>query len=181
MDELKIFSQTDAMRQNNVDFTLDITNLNEGNQSEIEPFHFKFSIRSIVELEYAYKLYNLYINQVKPYFDRYKLLIDTYCIDFDRVFVQMEHQDEIKLGKTLHNSRYSDSLTLHAPLDKQMFRVPLRYGHVGHFRQQFQYRKNPMTLPIILIHFDFNYFHCYFRPIFKMLAKIENDMDDELE
>jgi hypothetical protein len=179
MDQMSIFTNTTVIRRNEVDYTIDLQYEQTVDDPNLESFHYKFTIRSINELEYAHKIYSLYTNQVKPYMEKYKSMIDALCVDFDRFFVQIENQDDVKMGKSIHNTRYTDALTVHHPLDKQLFRVPLRYGHLSHFRDMYHYQKNPRSMPILLVHFDFNYFNCYFRPIFKMLAHIENDEEDD--
>jgi hypothetical protein len=179
MDQSGIFTNASVIRRNEVDFTIDLQYEQSVDEPNMESFHYKFTIRSINELEYAHKLYNLYVNQVKPYVEKYKSTIDALCADFDRFFVHIESQDDVKMGKSVHSTRYTDALTVHHPLEKQLFRVPLRYAHLSHFRDVYQLQRNPPPMSILLVHFDFNYFNCYFRPIFKMLANIENDETDD--
>jgi hypothetical protein len=179
IDSTGVFTNVTDIRRNEVDYVIDVKYERSVDYPNVESFHYRFSIRSINELEYAHKLYSLYNNQIKHYVERYKSLIESLCSDFDRFFVQVESQDDVKTGKTVHSTRYTDLLTMHHPVEKQLFRVPLRYGHLAHFRTTYPYQESPKPVPLSLVHFDFNYFHCYFRPIFKMLSNIENDEEDD--
>lgn len=165
----KKFKDIDLLNKDQTDLILEIKQ-DEGKQ-DLEPFNFIFSIKNLKELNYAKNLYKLYFNIIKPFRELFNKEIQKYVEKFDRLFVLIEDQDKVGYGKTIHNTQVSFDLTLHQPLDRPFWKVPLKYGYLSHFRDYYQPTINQEPISILNIQFDLNYFDCYFKPIMKELMK----------
>ena len=72
-------------------------------------------------------------------------------------------------GKTIHNTLITNVISYHAgDSDTDLIKIPIEYGHVSHFRAQYNIHWG--NFPITELKFDFNYFNCFLKPIMNNLG-----------
>jgi hypothetical protein len=134
---------------------------------------FEIEIKSKNDLEYAIKLNSIHNNIIKPYIQMNKDKLIKYGGTFDRFYKIVDMPSDV-FGKTMHNTKSTFELTLHHPLIylnpsefKSKYTVLYELGYTTHFRNfnNWTFKK----INIKQIHFDLNYFNCFFKPILNEL------------
>ncbi len=127
--------------------------------------NFTITIGNMKQMYYARNLLDIYLNLIKPFLDENKEVLGNFSSDFKR-FHYFRHP--------LANPGYGKSFT---NLDTAVYSGPHGPPHalgtsdyyLSHFRRISIFPK--IHAPIDSVVFDFNYFFCYFQPIFEKLKR----------
>jgi hypothetical protein len=145
---------------------------------------FSFTIRGRHEFEYAVSLLNVYKRTVKPFLEVNKDVVSASMNNFDRLFFVSGDLNNHVVGKTIHDTRRSMDMFIHfstsvihvgqgrkkpaisfhkEPGDD--FVVPRNLAHLSHFRSHLNFDQPQSEVPFSTLHFDVNYFKCFFAPL----------------
>jgi len=178
----------------NVDY---VENRFPKNQSKFETRELKFTISNLHEYEYSKNLLALYFKEIEPYLSSKKEILKHFLNDFDRFFYIHGGSKEMSSGKSIHNSSHVFDFTIHTvdkfiPLNRfnsidivnsdysmleydGSYKLPSTLAHLSIFDSFFD--SHISTLSFTNLHFDSNYFVCYFVPIFeKFLEEIKHNI-----
>jgi hypothetical protein len=167
------------------------------NQSNFESRELKFTISNLNEYEYSKNLLALYSKEIEPYLSSKKQFLKHFVKDFDRFFYIPGGSKDMLSGKSIHNSTHVFDFTIHSadkfiPSNKfnsmdivnsdysmleydGNYKLPSKSAHMSIFDSFFNSQFS--TLAFTNLHFDSNYFICYFVPIFeKFLDEIKHNI-----
>jgi len=150
-------------------YTISIRDPNEKNKFG-QKLDFKFSIRDKQDLENAMYLKDLHVNYVEPFLIRNNKSLNLVPEPFNRLYMLMGLNSTMFLwGKTIHDSLQTKSVSTHYPNQRysDYFYVPLVYGHLSHFRKDYNIYWG--EFPLKEFYFDNNYFIRYYLPILRKL------------
>ena len=126
-----------------------------------------FKISNLNEHNYALNLLNIYKSLIEPLKTKSRSISDLISEAFNRHFYL-----SFLGGKTIHNTLLTKYLAHHFPLPfteavYPVIVIPNEYGHVSHFRRDYKkyFPNATRAFSITELHFDFNYFFCYYKPI----------------
>ena len=118
-------------------------------------------------MNYAQNLLDIYVNLVKPFLDENAKYLEKISIDFTRFFIFRNPIVQYpEYGKSFTNLDSSHGSQPHFPFGAS---VALNDYYMSHFRNVATFSNKNASIDAIL--FDFNYFFCYFQPIFERLKK----------
>ena len=107
---------------------------------------------------------------------KYDLISNLISEPFNRHFYLKGKKTVGLWGKTIHNTLLTETLNHHMPFKvtkDSIITVPHENGHVSHFRGK-NYLDLRDQISITELHFDLDYFFCYYKPI---LRKIINGIN----
>jgi hypothetical protein len=177
-----------------IEINVDFKNyfLHSFNHSKLESREITFTISNDHEYEYTKKLIALYYKQIQPFLNSNKENLNSIVKDFDRFFFISESESDPsrKSFKSIHNAshvfdfniNHADKYILGNQVDsigmrnsnydfleyEGFYKIPPKFAYVSHFGSIFGARISKIS--VSKLHFDFNYFSCYFLPIFKRLS-----------
>ncbi len=129
---------------------------------------FYLSISNKDELDYAKRIYKFHTDLIEPIFKKNKQMLDEVAAEiFNRVYILFGNKStKFLFGKTVHNTMTTNDFTAH--IGGHAIDVPIKYGHLSHFRQVYNLHWGSSSIyPITEFMFDFNYYNCYFKQIIK--------------
>jgi hypothetical protein len=137
-------------------------------QSSGYAFDFTFLIRSYDEYKYAFNMHFIYENLMKPFLNENKQNLNKMSELFRRFYYFTEPLKGIGyVGKSMGNP---DKATFVEPHFSNGITFRSNENYLSHFRNRPQL--NRAEVPITTMHIDFNYFMCYFIPIYESLMQI---------
>ena len=128
--------------------------------------NFVLTISNANEINYARNLLEIYKNLIEPFLNKTSGKVYSQVPEnFKRFYFFKTPLVQPQYGKSLINIETATHSDPHRPNGKV---VELNEYYMSHFRTRAIFeRKN---VPITSVIFDFNYFYCYFQPIFESLA-----------
>jgi hypothetical protein len=134
-------------------------------QDPIYGANFTLKITNIQDFYYARNLLDIYLNLIKPFLNENKEFLERFSPDFRRFNFFRKPLIDPGYGKAFTNLDTASHSSPHGPPNV----VHLDDYYMSHFRSIAQIART--EAPIDSIVFDFNYFFCYFRPIFEKLKR----------
>ena len=126
--------------------------------------NFTLVINNKQDSNYAQNLLDIYINLIRPFMQENEKHLDNLSEDFTRFFIfRNPLVTNTGLGKSFTNLDSADASEPHysLPYDSIVF---INEYYKSHFRNFYKFARIEASIDTIL--FDFNYFFCYFQPIF---------------
>jgi hypothetical protein len=131
--------------------------------------NFECKIRNKKEYNYSLYLLNIYKTLIQPLKSKYDSISDLISEPFNRYFYLKGKKTVGLWGKTIHNTLLTETLNHHMPVKvtkDSIITIPHEYGHVSHFRGK-NYLDLRDEISITELHFDLDYFFCFYKPILK--------------
>jgi len=127
--------------------------------------NFTLKIENMQDFYYARNLLDIYLNMIKPFLEENKKLLEKFSPDFRRFHFFRRPLADPAYGKAFTNLDTASDSSPHGPIGA----VRLNDYYMSHFRRISIFART--EAPIDSIVFDFNYFLCYFQPIFEKFKK----------
>jgi hypothetical protein len=169
------------------DISIEVVNGEHAKQFNLDRA-FSFTIKGRKELQYALSLLRLYKKTIKPFLETNIHVIAQSMRNFDRLFFVSGDLNNHVVGKTIHNTRRTMDMFIHYSIsviniDQQTNAASILYqkkpsnnqpteevipprslAHLSHFRKHLNFDREQSVVPFLALHFDLNYFKCYFSP-----------------
>jgi hypothetical protein len=166
-----IFNEIEKIYQSNIsNHLLKIKDVNDSNGLE-----FKIRINGEQDFNYAKYLYEMHLKYIEPFFKNNSQLLSLVPEPFTRFYYFNGKETVFHWWyfKHIHDASEAYKVSTHLPENKvsSSIRVPVNFGHVTHFREEYRepYQWKEKEIPIKELFFDFVYFNNYFKPISKLL------------
>ena len=173
----KIFLELEKMfKLNLTKYTINQDKIFELDQRFSTETFFHLNSYIIIETEQDYKyakhLYEMHKKYISPFLEKNHNEINQSVPEiFNRFYYFTAFTDlanrSIPKPKTIHYTLQTNLVDLHVPFTinfKDSINVPIKFGHLSHFREL--YRRPFKNSSIQEIFFDFNYFSSYFKKNF---------------
>jgi hypothetical protein len=135
---------------------------------------FTFLIRNKNEYTYAANLNLLYKKLIKPFLDKNNQSLSHVSELFRRFYYFTEPlKGAGYLGKTMGNPDRATFVSPH--YSNNYFTTFTTENYLSHFRNRISLKRGEVS--ITNMHIDFNYFLCYFIPIYENIIKNKNDVN----
>jgi hypothetical protein len=166
-----IFNEIEKIYQSNIsNHLLKIKDVNDSNGLE-----FKIRINGEQDFNYAKYLYEMHLKYIEPFFKNNSQLLSLVPEPFTRFYYFNGKETVFHWWyfKHIHDASEAFKVSTHLPENKvsSSMHVPVNYGHVTHFREDYRepYQWKEKEIPIKELFFDFVYFNNYFKPISKLI------------
>ena len=140
----------------------------------LDGIDFNCKISDKNEHDYALYLLNIYKTLLQPLKKKFDSISDLISEAFNRHFYLKGQSTNWLFGKTVHNTKLTNTLTHHYPSSftkDSIAEIPIQLGHLSHFRRTIKnYLDFKNDVSITELHFDLDYFFCYYKPILKKLG-----------
>ncbi|CAF1056951.1 unnamed protein product [Brachionus calyciflorus] len=133
-----------------------------------EKFYYKIKIENNDAIEHARYLYKTYFEQIKPFREKNKKIIESYGGKFDRLFYRLEKEANGSNFKTVFNT----NVIFDSVHNISHVKVSPRHAIMSSFKEVYQYDRNNF-ISIKQIQLDLNYFNCFFIPILRNLSFVK--------
>lgn len=130
---------------------------------------FTFLIESFEDYTYAMNMLFLYRELISPFLRDNEKKLSRISLFRRFYFFNGSLKPESYLGKSMVNPDRTVYSSPHYPNDNY---VDARFNYLSHFRNRHVLSKDEVSIRTLNI--DFNYFICYFKPVFEMLYNKNN-------
>jgi hypothetical protein len=141
-------------------------NIQEEDDASNRLTNFTLIIKNEHELNYANNILDIHQNLIKPFMEENEKWLKRIPENFKRFFFFKKPLSLPQYGKSLTNL---DTATFSDPHKPNGNLFELEEYYMSHFREVTVLER--IEVPITSVCFDFNYFYCYFQPIFENFIK----------
>ena len=166
-DQISLINFNNEEHENKFPIRLKIVHKSKSNDklyqnTKFGQANFNLVINDMQDLIYAQNLLDIHVNLVKPFLNENKDKLEIVPDEYKRFYFFRRPLVLPQYGKSLTNLDSASSSDPHQPLNGL---VLLDDYCMSHFRSTALYESIDVSIDSVV--FDFNYFFCYFQPIYE--------------